>query len=121
LPQQQARVGAAQEQAWVHERYHTSGVVALDNLHENDNHFSKCGGRHHLSWRLVTLVERPATQMPGLSDSQPLTVPLLRLGFRPTSSSTLLQQHSFPACTPRQQRYTFRTTGFALHWGVARG
>jgi hypothetical protein len=44
----------------------------------------------HLSWRLVTLAEGPATQMPGLSDSQPLTV--LRLGFRPTSSSTLLQQ-----------------------------
>ena len=46
----------------------------------------------HLSWRLVTLVDWPATQMPGLSASQPFTVPALRLAFSPTSSSTLLEQ-----------------------------
>lgn len=52
----------------------------------------------HLSWRLVTLVDWPATQMPELSDSQPFTVPALRFAFRPTSSSTLLGQQT-PNCS----------------------
>lgn len=59
--------------------------------------WSPQGGRdaaQHLSWRLVTLVDWPATQMPGLSASQPFTVPTLRLAFRPTSSSTLLRQQA---------------------------